>query len=141
MRRRVPSCVIVQIVTFDLPPKASKRNSSSGAPAPAARAHYNDQGVRERWPALIYCLQSHRGWEVYSDPDKEATTTTVTAAAPAGKNTNAAAHKAIKGGGSNVNGSSSLNVSVCTETSSTEPRGVVEELTTAPRQGCNHTRK
>lgn len=34
-------------------------------------SHYNDQGQRERWPVLIYRLQSHRGWEVYYHPDME----------------------------------------------------------------------
>jgi len=54
---------------------ASKRNSSGAASAPLS--HYDDRGVRERWPVLVYRLQSHRGWEVYADPDKEATTTIV----------------------------------------------------------------
>ncbi|KAL3800175.1 hypothetical protein HJC23_001096 [Cyclotella cryptica] len=35
-------------------------------------SHYNERGVRERWPVLVYRLQSHRGWEVYIDPDMEA---------------------------------------------------------------------
>lgn len=35
-------------------------------------SHYNERGQRERWPVLVYRLQSHRGWEVYCDPDMEA---------------------------------------------------------------------
>ncbi|KAL7520865.1 hypothetical protein ACHAWX_005562 [Stephanocyclus meneghinianus] len=42
---------------------------TSTAPNPS---HYNDRGIRERWPVLVYRLQSHRGWEVYIDPDMEA---------------------------------------------------------------------
>ena len=35
-------------------------------------SYYNVQGQRDRWPVLVYRLQSHRGWQVYCDPDMEA---------------------------------------------------------------------
>ena len=37
-----------------------------------ASNYYNAQGIRDRWPVLVYRVQSHRGWEVYCDPDMEA---------------------------------------------------------------------
>lgn len=48
------------------PSKFEEITTMSKTPA----SHYNDQtGQRERWPVLVYRLQSHRGWEVYTDPD------------------------------------------------------------------------
>jgi len=118
--------------------KRSSSNSNSGA-ASAPLSHYNDQGVRERWPVLVYRLQSHRGWEVYSDPDKEAAATASSSSAPSGsKKTNAAANKSTKGG----NGGGAVNNNGVNDapSSSKDPRAS-EELTVAPREGCIEVRK
>ena len=93
---------------------SSPASPSRGTTTPAPLSHYNGQGVRERWPVLVYRLQSHRGWEIYSDPDREAS-----ASASADRDREC---------GANANARA-------------PPPAGVEELTAAPRRGCIEVRK
>ncbi|KAL7553620.1 hypothetical protein ACHAWF_016924 [Thalassiosira exigua] len=92
---------------------ATRRNHRAAAPAAPPSSHRNERGVRERWPVLVYRLQSHRGWEVYSDPDHERT------APPAGKKAANATAASDSGGGG----------------------GSDDALTATPRAGCIEVRK
>ena len=80
-------------------------------------------GVRERWPVLIYRLQSHRGWEVCADA--------AVMQPPLTSTTNSKNKLASKKSGSAATSSSS----------SSSSSGVDEELTAAPREGCIEVRK
>ena len=110
--------------------KSNKVNGGTAAACSSAAplSHYNDQGVRERWPALVYRLQSHRGWEVYSDPDLEKSIST------AKKKINATSTSTKTKGSSD--GGNSANNSINNNNS-----GDVEELTVAPALGCIEVRK
>ena len=79
----------------------------------SSSSYYNDQGVRERWPALVYRIQSHRGWEIYADQES--------LAVPTSSSSN-------KSGRSNTNNNSSASNSA-------------EELTVNPAAGCIEVRK
>ena len=50
--------------------KRSSNNTSSGLSSSSNNKHENG------WPCLVYRLQSHRGWEVYTDEDLQSATTT-----------------------------------------------------------------
>ncbi len=98
----------------------SKRNVGNNAasatlpPAqPSPRNYCDDQGVRDRWPVLIYRFQSHRGWEVYSDGASERRTPPPSF----GNNAPPAGGDCGRGG------------------------ATAEELTAAPREGCIEVRK
>lgn len=77
-------------------------------------------GVRERWPVLIYRLQSHRGWEVCAD---------AAVMPPSSSTTNS------------KNKLTSKKSSSAATSSSSSSSGVDEELTAAPREGCIEVRK
>jgi hypothetical protein len=87
--------------------------------ATANLSHYNESGHRERWPVLVYRLQSHRGWEVYCDPDMEQ------AASSSAPNTS----KKCSGAKQHQ------------PQQQRPPAATVEELTAAPRVGCIEVRK
>jgi hypothetical protein len=93
--------------------------ASSAAPPPpippTPRNYCDDQGIRERWPVLIYRLQSHRGWEVYSD-DQASERRTPPPARSLSNN----------GGGGHGGGTAAAEA---------------EELTATPREGCIEVRK
>ena len=110
--------------------KAHKVNGGTAAASSSAAplSHYNDQGVRERWPALVYRFQTNRGWEVYSDRDLEKSST-------ASKKINAAS-TSTKIKGSSGGGNSAINSS-----NNNNNGGEVEELTVAPAVGCIEVRK
>ena len=106
---------------FSPPTMTSKRNVGNNAAAaippppiqPSPRNYCDDQGVRVRWPVLIYRFQSHRGWEVYADGASERR------APPPSSGNNAP-----PAGGDGGRGGASA-----------------EELTAAPREGCIEVRK
>ena len=98
----------------------SKRNVGNNAAAttnppaqPSPRNYCDDQGIRDRWPVLIYRFQSHRGWEVYSDGASEPRRTPP----PSSGNAPPAGGDGGRGG------------------------ATAEELTAAPREGCIEVRK
>lgn len=117
---------------------ASKRTSGGGTTSAPPPSHFDERGVRERWPVLVYRLQSHRGWEVYSDPGQEAN---ANAAAPsssagasgrkAGTGGKSARAKGGADGGGTDDGPSSRDARAAAE----------EELTAAPREGCIEVRR
>lgn len=93
----------------------------------------HDGPMREKWPVLICRLQSHRGWEVYCDPDVERVAAAAAASSSLGKKhnsssatTNSTSKKSTGGGGGGGSISGGDNV---------------EELTAAPREGCIEVRK
>ncbi len=106
---------------------------------------FNHAGpVREKWPVLIYRLQSHRGWEVYCDPDAERMAAASSSNSSLGKKhysrsstTNSTSKKSGGGGSVNTNDSGKQSGTRNSSNDNTD----VEELTAAPREGCIEVRK
>lgn len=109
---------------------------------------HDGAAVREKWPVLIYRLQSHRGWEVYCDPDVDvavsSSSSSFSSSSSLGKkrtnnNSSAASSKKVGGGGGggDTNDSRKQNSTKSKSSSTT----IVEELTAAPREGCIEVRK
>jgi hypothetical protein len=107
----------------------------------------HDGTVREKWPVLIYRLQSHRGWEVYCDPDAER----MAAASSSSSNSSSSSSLGKKQSStpathSTSNGRRSFKTNDFgkksgTRNNSSNDNTDVEELTAAPREGCIEVRK